>query len=199
MDARELAPGLWRWTAPHPAWAPGAAPGSTGDWGELVGCLLYQSAGGAVFIDPLLPPDSDSFWEWADRLVSDGPAYVLMTLAPHRRSAKLVADRYGASTSRARRKLPPDVRPIPLAGARETMFWLPSLRALVPGDRLLGAPGGGLMMCPESWLYWVDVDQQGLRALLAPLLDLPIESVVVSHGDPVMSGGVDALRRCLER
>lgn len=62
------------------------------------------------------------------------------------------------------------------------MFWLPEQQALIPGDRILGAPGGGLRLCPESWLYWVRVNRDELRALLMPLLELPIERVVVSHG-----------------
>lgn len=77
------------------------------------------------------------------------------------------------------------------------MFWLPDIRTLVPGDRILGAPGGGLRHCPESWLYWVKVDLDGLRSLLEPLLELPIERVVVSHGEPVLQDGQAALRRCL--
>jgi hypothetical protein len=84
-----------------------------------------------------------------------------------------------------------------LRGAAETMYWLPEVRTLVPGDRLLGAPGGGVRLCPESWLYWVKVDLNGLRSLLEPLLELPIERVLVSHGEPVLSGGHEALRRCL--
>jgi hypothetical protein len=70
-------------------------------------------------------------------------------------------------------------------------------RALIPGDRILGAPGGGLRLCPESWLYWVRVNRDELRALLMPLLELPIERVLVSHGEPVLSAGAEALRRCL--
>lgn len=77
------------------------------------------------------------------------------------------------------------------------MFWLPDVRALVPGDRLLGARGGGLRLCPESWLYRVKVDRIGLRSLLQPLLELPIERVLVSHGEPVLHHGVEALRHCL--
>src|SRR5258708_39655932 len=82
-------------------------------------------------------------------------------------------------------------------GSRETMFWLPEHRTLVPGDRILGAPGGGLTLCPESWLYWVRVDRAELRTLLKPLLDLPIERGLVSHGEPVLSRGTEALCRCL--
>lgn len=77
------------------------------------------------------------------------------------------------------------------------MFWLAEQRALIPGDRILGAAGGGLRLCPESWLYWVPVNRDQLRALLIPLLELPIERVLVSHGEPVLSGGAEALRRCL--
>ena len=195
---QELVPGLWRWTAPHPAWAPGAEPDSPDDWDEMVGCLLYLTPDECVFIDPLLPPDRESFWRWADRQVNGRPVTVLTTLAPHRRDRELVAARYGAGTSRARAALPAGVQPIVLRGARETMFWLPEVGALVPGDRLLGAPDGGLRMCPESWLYWTSVDHEGLRCLLVPLLELPIELVVVSHGDPVISDARGALRRCLE-
>ena len=33
--------------------------------------------------------------------------------------------------------------------------------------------------------------------MLAPLLDLPVERVLTSHGDPVLSGGREALARVL--
>ncbi|MGZ6722515.1 MAG: hypothetical protein ACXVHK_16125 [Solirubrobacteraceae bacterium] len=194
---QEIVPGLWRWTSPHPAWVPGAEPDSPNDWDELVGCVLYECGDAVVFIDPLIPPDAASFWRWADRRVGRRRAHVVTTLGPHRRSRDQVAHRYGASTSRARRNLPAAVHPIVLRGASETMFWLPEVRTLVPGDRLLGAPGGGLRLCPESWLYWVSVDLKGLRSLLEPLLELPIERVLVSHGEPVLHDGDAALRRCL--
>jgi len=155
---REIAPGLWRWTAPHPAWRPGAERDSPDDWDESVGSVLYVGHDAAVF---------------------------------------RVVQRYGASSSRVKRSLPAGVESIVLRGARETMFWLPEHRTLVPGDRILGAPDGGLTLCPESWLYWVRVDRDELRTLLQPLLELPIERVLVSHGNPVLSGGAAALRRCL--
>ena len=194
---REIAPGLWRWTAAHPAWRPGAERDSPGDWDEFVGSVLYVGRDTAVFIDPLLPREEERFWSWADERVAGRSVVVLTTLLPHRRDREQVAHRYGASTSRVKRDLPFGVESIVLRGARETMFWLPEHRALVPGDRILGAPGGGLMLCPESWLYWVRVDREELRQLLWPLLDLPVERVLVSHGDPVLRGGREALQRCL--
>lgn len=193
----EIAPGLWRWTAPHTAWRPGAQPDSPADWDEYVGSVLYVGRDAAVFIDPLLPREEAKFWRWADERVRGLNVVVLTTLLPHRRSREQVARRYGASTSRAKRDLPDGVESIVLRGAAETMFWLPEHRTLVPGDRILGAPGGGLRLCPESWLYWVRVNRDELRTLLKPLVELPIERVLVSHGDPVLSDGAAALRRCL--
>jgi hypothetical protein len=195
----EVVPGLWRWTAPHPAWKPNAEPDSPDDWEQMVGCVLYEHPDAVVFIDPLVPADDQSFWKWADERVAGRRVVVLTTLAPHRRSAEEVAHRYAASTSRAKRDLPAGVQPIVLRGAAETVFWLPEVRTLVPGDRILGAEDGGLRLCPESWLYWVKVNEEGLRALLEPLLELPVERVLVSHGEPVLSDGASALRRCLTR
>jgi hypothetical protein len=37
-----------------------------------------------------------------------------------------------------------------------------------------------------------------LREALRPLLDLPVEMVLVSHGEPVLRGGRDAISRVLE-
>ena len=193
----EIAPGLWRWTAPHPAWVPGAEPDSPNDWDQIVGCVLYEGADTAVFIDPLVPEDADAFWRWADVRARGRRVHVLTTLLPHRRSRQPVAERYGASLSRAKGNLPAGVESIVLRGASETMFWLPEHRTLVPGDRILGAPDGGLRLCPESWLYWVAVDTEGLRALLAPVLELSVQRVLVSHGRPVLRDGAQALRRCL--
>lgn len=196
---QEIAPGLWRWTARHSAWVPNAEPDSPDDWEQFVGCVLYERPDAAIFIDPLVPADDQSFWEWADQRVAGRRVFVLTTLSPHRRSREEVAGRYGASTSRAQRNLPAGVQPIVLRGAAETMFWLPDVRTLVPGDRILGARGGRLRLCPESWLYWVSVDRDGLRLLLEPLLELPIERVLVSHGQPVLRDGARALARCLAK
>lgn len=164
---------------------------------STLGSVLYLAGDVAVFIDPLLPREEEQFWSWADERVAGRSVVVLTTLLPHRRDREQVARRFRASTSRAKRDLPAGVESIVLRGARETMFWLPEQHTLVPGDRILGAPGGGLRLCPESWLYWVCINRDELRTLLRPLLALPIERVLVSHGDPVLSAGGQALRGCL--
>jgi hypothetical protein len=162
----------------------------------MVGSVLYTTDESAVFIDPQLPPDSDEFWAWADQHVQGRPVHVLTTIHWHRRSRDEVAARYGASTSRAKPNLPQGVESFMLRRAGETVFWLSGPRALVPGDRILGAAGGGLRMCPESWLHR-GMTQTKLKELLRPLLELPIEHVLVSHGEPVIGNGARALAKAL--
>jgi glyoxylase-like metal-dependent hydrolase (beta-lactamase superfamily II) len=79
------------------------------------------------------------------------------------------------------------------------MVWLEEPRALVPGDRLLGDGRGGLRLCPESWLRYLPGPPglDDLRAALRPLLELPVERVLPSHGDPVLKDGREAIRAAL--
>ena len=83
----------------------------------------------------------------------------------------------------------------------ETLFWLPAHGALVSGDLLLGDGDGGVRVAPASWFSANDEERswyrEGLPRDVAPLLDLPIERVLVSHGEPVLSGGRDALAAAL--
>jgi hypothetical protein len=79
------------------------------------------------------------------------------------------------------------------------MVWLPAVRALIPGDRLLGDEAGGLRLCPDSWLRYLPsgMRQPELRQALRALLDLPAELVLVSHGEPLLANGREAIARAL--
>jgi glyoxylase-like metal-dependent hydrolase (beta-lactamase superfamily II) len=160
--------------------------------------VVYEAPDAFVLVDPLVP---DTLWaELDERVKRHGrPVLVLTTLRWHRRSRDAVVERYHASTVRGRASLPADVETIPLRGAGETMVWLPRPRALIPGDRILGDGRGGVRLCPQSWLRYLPCGMtvERLRELLRPLLDLPVELVLVSHGDPVLAGGREALARAL--
>jgi hypothetical protein len=188
----ELRPGLHRWTAPHPDFEPEPEPDSPADWPELVGCVAYHAPEALALIDPLVP---DELWPALDRLADGRPVTVLTTIEFHRRSRDAVIERYAASTA----PVPRGVETIPIPRAGERMFWIPELAALVPGDRLLGGTDGTLRVCPDSWLRYLTSGITGpqLRAALRPLLQLPIELVLVSHGEPVLAGGRDALALAL--
>jgi hypothetical protein len=197
----ELCPALYRWEAQHPDADPSPDPGSPADWGPEVGSVAYAADDALVLVDPLVPEDRPDLREALDRLVQSHrrPVRILTTLQFHRRSRGELAQRYGASTSRAKKSLPARVETIQIKGAGETMVWLPEHRALIPGDRLLGDEGGGLRLCPDSWLRYLPsgMRQPELREALQPLLDLPVEMVLVSHGTPVLSGGREAIARLL--
>jgi hypothetical protein len=194
-----IAEGLWRWTAPHPAWHADAEPGSSMDWEREVGCALYLTATDAVFIDPLLPPDPAPFWEWCDPLVAGRSASVLTTIRWHRRSRAELADRYDAATPAPTDRVPEGVQSLVFGRTAETFFWLLAPRALVVGDRILGGRERGLRLCPDSWMASLrnPMTQEQLRVLLAPVLELPVERVLTSHGQPVLSDGARALAEIL--
>jgi glyoxylase-like metal-dependent hydrolase (beta-lactamase superfamily II) len=198
---RELARGLYRWTARHPEADPDPVPGSPADWGPDVGCVAYCAPDAFVLVDPLVPEDRPDLEEELDTLAQRHakPVAIVTTLQFHRRSRDRLAARYGASTSRARKSLPAGVETVQIKGAGETMVWLPEQRALIPGDRLLGDDHGGLRLCPESWLRYLPskMTHSQLRTALRPLLDLPVEMVLVSHGEPVLTDGREALTRAL--
>ena len=192
----QLAPGLHRWTARHPAWEPGAEPGSPADWPPDVGSVANEALHALVLVDPLVAD-----WAPLDALVErhGKPVVVLTTMRFHGRSRAAVAERYGAELRTHTAAPPAGVRRVPIEGMDESMVYLEAPRALVPGDRLLGADAGGLELCPESWLGYIDraapPDHAALRAALAPLLELDIELVLTSHGEPVLRDG--ALRALL--
>jgi glyoxylase-like metal-dependent hydrolase (beta-lactamase superfamily II) len=207
MDVLEIAPGLWRWTAWHE------------EWKQDVGSVYWETEDAVVLIDPLVPrDDAEAFWRALDGDVerAGAPVHVLVSIFWHARSAGDVVRRYdgrlwapsrGRAAIERRTQLVTDVfrpgEPLPagaeaLATARsaEVVYWLPEHRTLVPGDVILGADGGGLRLCPDSWLPQ-STGHDELRESLAPLLELPVERVLVSHGEPVLSGGRDALARAL--
>jgi len=193
----ELRPGLWRWTARHPEWRPGAEPESADDWPPEVGCVAYAAPRALVLVDPLLPDGDAGLARALDAIVERQrkPVLILTTIAWHRRSREELGERYGARLARRAE----GIEPVPIRRAGETMFWIPEHRALVPGDRLLGDGRGGLRVCPQSWLRYLPsrltVEELGER--LRPLLELPVEMVLVSHGEPVLRGGWRAIAEAI--
>jgi glyoxylase-like metal-dependent hydrolase (beta-lactamase superfamily II) len=185
---------LRRWTAYHEHWE------------EEVGSVAVETADGLVFIDPLDPPDD-----------LGRPAHVLVTTYWHDRSAKDAGAAHVWSSKRAAKPLanrgvavtddvadgglPGGIVAFPTARAGEVVYWLPSEQAVVVGDVLLGAGAkpratdDPLRLCPERWLGAKTHDD--LKDSLRPLLDLPVEQVLVSHGAPVTRDGLAALRRVL--
>lgn len=181
----------------HPDWTP--KEGGPEGWEQEVGCVYFEGPDGIVLFDPLIPPeDPERFLAALDRDVerSGLPVTVALTVEWHGRSAPELAERYDGRVLTPSEGLPAGVVGIPVESVDETLYWIESGRALVAGDVLLGRDGG-VSVCPDSWLSG-RADPPELRALLLERLDLPIERVLVSHGEPVLSNGRDALARALE-
>jgi hypothetical protein len=192
----ELAPRLRRWTAWHDHWE------------EDVGALAVDTDDGLVFIDPIEPTSA-----------LGSPDHVLVTVYWHGRSTgDLKAKHVWGSTRSARPlenrgigvtdvfragdTLPGGIQAFQTARSAEVVFWLPEHRAVAVGDVLLGAgakpraTSDPLRLCPEGWLG--KSTHEDLRDTLRPLLDLPVERVLVSHGAPILSRGKEQLAALLE-
>jgi hypothetical protein len=200
VNLREVAPGLWYWTARHPDW------GGATDWPEEVGCVGYRTDERAVLIDPLLPRDDESaFWDFVDGFAL--PVEVLLTAAWHRRDAQTVAERYGTTVwahERARHRLDFPTRSGALPAGVEgftpdgdlegqVAFYVPKHEALVVAEFFVGT-GGGLELCPSPTLRNLEAFTRSMRTLL----DLPIERVLVAHGEPVLSDGRRRMAEALD-
>lgn len=169
---QELAGGLWTWAAPHPEW------GDDPSWGPEVRSYALKTDDGVILFDPIAPPQE----------LLEGDVQVVLTAEWHGRDAqKLGVPIRGAD-------LPPQVTAQPAFYPGERTLWIPGHNALVAGDSL---PDGGAM--PDEWL-----ESEGAKATreeynqkLRPLLDLPIELLLPTHGDPVLDDAQDKLRRAL--
>ena len=157
--------------------------------------MLYRAPSAVVLIDPQLPPDPEELWPALDERVDGQAVVVLTTIRFHGRSREAVVARYDAAVGAP----PAGVEPFPLERADEVMYWLPEHATLVAGDRLIGDGAGGVRMCPDSWLSYIPgkPGQDDLREALLPLLQLPVQRVLVSHGEPVFADGRAALARAL--
>jgi glyoxylase-like metal-dependent hydrolase (beta-lactamase superfamily II) len=180
VKVERVTEGLWRWTTAHPEWNPDEW------WDPEVACVYAEQRDAVVLIDPLVPGDDEErFWRALDRDVvrTTLPVAVLVTSHWHERSAGEVAARYGAT-----REPPASVRTIPVSH-EEVVYWLPAHAALVAGDALLGGPEGLRLQPPD----WLDGDYPAFVAAVGGLLELPVERVLPSHGEPVLEHAREAL------
>jgi hypothetical protein len=210
-----IADDLWRWTARHPEWHPG-------EFGKEVASFAVRAPGGeTILIDPLLPPQPDAVLQLLDGLLSDR-LDILITIPYHVRSSEELRRRYGARATTtiwghpacAKRltddagfralaagdDLPAGIEAHAIGKPRrhETPLYLPSHRALVFGDAVAEVDG--------RLRVWADqrVDAKVTRfyrerfnPTLEPLLDLDLERVLVTHGEPILRDGRAALEAAL--
>jgi glyoxylase-like metal-dependent hydrolase (beta-lactamase superfamily II) len=194
VQVEQLRPGLWRWTAPHPAWKQGF------DWPQDVGCVYVETADATVLIDPLVPSDdAERFWNALDRDVERRglPVAVVLTAPWHRRSADAVAERFGVDLRLAwAHSLPAGIEPIPVPPREEgqVALFLVEHGALVTAEVLV-TERGQLAVAPSPAL----ADDRALIPMLEQLAVLPVELVLPSHGAPITSDAAEAVRAAVAR
>ncbi|MGH3078081.1 MAG: hypothetical protein ACRDPZ_07845 [Gaiellaceae bacterium] len=199
----ELRRGLWTWTAAHPSWTP--EQGGPDGWEQDVRSYALDAGDALVLFDPQA--------EVADvETLADGrPVVVVLTCFWHRRSTSdlveaLDAKVHAPAADLGELGLPArpyavgddlagDVEPHPGAYPNECTLSIRGHSALVIGDALLGG-GRGFRLQPESWLAEGDTTA-GLRERLQPLLELPADLLLPTHGDPVADDARGELRRAL--
>jgi hypothetical protein len=204
-----VAPNLHYWTARHPDWHPG-------EFGAEVGSYAALTDTDLLLIDPLAAPgDLDGFLR---ERVS-----ILITIGYHVRSANELWERwrrdvpvtvYGPANAGRRLdgvsfvELEPDsegpagVRAFaigrPVRGERP--LWLPTHNALAFGDAIVTNTDGELCMWIQDPLNddRLAFYRDRFAPTLAPLLELPVERVLVTHGPPVVTDAAAALRRAVQ-
>jgi hypothetical protein len=211
----QLADGLWRWTARHPEWHPG-------EFGSEVASFALKADHETVLIDPLLPPDPDPVLDLIQRELGERLA-ILITIPYHVRSSEELRRRYRGQVEttiwghRACRKRlaegagfrafePGDALPagasahrIGKPGRFETPLHLPSHKALVFGDAVAEVDGALRVWSQRR----VDDEvsafyRERFNPTVEPLLELDFDSVLVTHGQAVLTNGRARLRAALE-
>jgi len=207
---RELRPGLWHWEAPHPEWSsesewpevvssyavdddkrlllfdPIAPPGEieelaatreavvvlTAPWHERATRGLVERLGAPVYVPP---PDTqedlmEKFGVTAEQAAGGSPDVAWLvgeeTFESH---FYLAGDR-----------LPFGVQAFPGREHNDLVLWIESHRAVISGDTLVDfGRGFGI----ADWLR-ADVTREQVAEGLRPLLGLPVEHVLATHGGP---------------
>jgi glyoxylase-like metal-dependent hydrolase (beta-lactamase superfamily II) len=183
---REVQAGVWHWEAPHPDWKPGE------DWGQEVSSYAIDNGQRLLLFDPLAAPSE------IEQLAAERETAIVLTSPWHARDARTLAERLGVplyvpppdegdpnpvegEVFRAGERLPVGVEAFPGMEPNDLVLWVESQRALVAGDSLLDR-GNGLEF-PTDWADKGVPPEQILEGL-RPLLELPVEHVLATHGGP---------------
>jgi len=209
VEVIDLAPGLWIWRLEHPGWYEHC------DWPPVVTSAFVDAGDERWLLDPLLPPaDATQVW---DRFAERPPTAVALLIPDHANrmswsdlqvpSVDAVVSHYGCrafgpddwSNNRPPKtnlqkivpneELPGGLMPFrDPRGWSETPLYLPQQKTFVFGDALTER-GGALRV-------WGTPHMERARSDLRAMLGLPLERLIISHGQPVHTR--EALERALD-
>jgi glyoxylase-like metal-dependent hydrolase (beta-lactamase superfamily II) len=208
---REVAAGVWHWEARHPDWSGPenealrqrlAATSETLNEAVcgIVSSYAIRDHERLVIFDPMAVPSE------IIGLATGREAAVVLTCPWHDRDARSFVQRFGttvfaplpdegspdlawlsegdrsyASLFSAGERLPVGVEAFPGRLPNDVLLWVESHRAVIAGDTLVDF-GQGLEI-PVEWLPG-GVQREQIAEGLRPLLELPVELVLATHGGP---------------
>jgi hypothetical protein len=197
---REIAPGLWHWTARH----------------EHIGgdVSSYYLAPERVAIDAMVPPEG---LEWFE--IHGAPQHVLMTNRHHDRHAWRLRGAFGCAVHCVRNGLHElrgrgPVEPFDFGDQLPGGIVAHEVDAICPDETALHIPAHGALACADGAVRWegqeglsfvperfMDDPQQtkaALRRAYKGLLELDFELLLLAHGEPLAGGAKQALRAFVE-
>jgi hypothetical protein len=192
---QELIPGVFRWTATHPR------------IGAEVSCHFV--AGSGTVIDPLLP---DEGIEWFD---GRDPSRVALSNRHHLRHATRIAERFDCPILCHEDGLHefdagPEVQGYAFGDRLAEDVAALRMGAICPDDTVLRIEvGEGALLFADSLIHYEEVGfvpdtligddpdrvKSEIRANASALLDEDFDNLLFAHGEPLIGGGREALRR----
>ena len=196
---REIAPGIVHWTTRHPR--------------IHIDVSSYYVAGSATLVDPLLPGDDVSqLGDWR-------PERIVLTNRHHLRSSEAIAREHGCPILCHEAGLHefeggPDVQGFAWGDRLAPGLTALEVDAICDEETALLIDGGDgflsvadAVMRYESDLEFVpdqyigddpEAVKRAIRAAYGRVLDQPFDSLLFAHGEPLVGGGKEALRRFVE-
>jgi glyoxylase-like metal-dependent hydrolase (beta-lactamase superfamily II) len=196
---RELAPGLWHWTARH----------------EHIHADVssYYLLAERVLIDAKIPPEG---LEWFEAHAT--PTDIVLSNRHHDRDSWALREAFGCTVHCVRNGLyeldgrgPAEafdfgdelpggiiVHEVDAICPDETALYIPAHRALACADGVVRA-GAGLQFVPDFLMDEPEATKRGLRDSYRGLLELEFDHLLLAHGEPLTSSGREALREFVGR
>jgi hypothetical protein len=193
---REIAPGLWHWTARH----------------DHIGAEVssYYLLPERVALDAMVPAEG---LEWFEQ--HGAPEHVVLTNRHHDRQAWQLHDAFGSTVHVIRNglyeleargpaeafdfgdELPGGIvaHEVDAICPDETALHIPRRRALACADGVVrGRDGDGLAFVPDRLMDDPVRTKRGLRDAYSRLLELDFDLLLLAHGAPVVGEAREALR-----
>jgi hypothetical protein len=194
----EILPGVFHWTAAHPTI-------------HLEVSSHWVPPSGAL-IDPLLPPE-----QGMDAFRERPPDRILLSNRHHLRHAERIADQLGSTILCSKPGLHefeggPEVEGFDFDAEVAPGIEALEVGAICPDEAALLIREPGALVIADGITHYGDglefvsdrllgddpeAVKAGLREAYSRLLDRDFDSLLFAHGDPIVGGGKDALRRWL--